>query len=73
MGMSGRYKELSLDRSVHMESMDDYPGVTQVMSSLVEKDGKTTMIVTVLAESKEVRDAIVASGMEHGAWSGREL
>ena len=67
MGMSGRYKELSLDRSVHMESMDDYPGETQVTSTLVVKEGKTTMTVTVLAESKEVRDAIVASGMEHGS------
>jgi uncharacterized protein YndB with AHSA1/START domain len=32
-----------------------------------EKDGTTTMTVTVLAESKEVRDAVLASGMEHGA------
>jgi uncharacterized protein YndB with AHSA1/START domain len=32
-----------------------------------EKDGTTTMTVTVLAASKEVRDAVLASGMEHGA------
>jgi uncharacterized protein YndB with AHSA1/START domain len=32
-----------------------------------EKDGTTTMTVTVLAESKEARDAVLASGMEHGA------
>jgi hypothetical protein len=32
-----------------------------------EKDGTTTMTVTVLAASKEIRDAVVASGMEHGA------
>lgn len=67
MGMRGRYKELSPERTVHMESFDDFPGESQVTSVLTEQDGKTTMTVTVLAASKEVRDAVVASGMEHGA------
>ena len=35
-----------------------------------EMDGATTMTVTVLAASKEVRDAVLASGMEHGAAEG---
>jgi hypothetical protein len=34
---------------------------------LEEKDGTTTMTVTILAASKEVRDAVMASAMEHGA------
>jgi uncharacterized protein YndB with AHSA1/START domain len=34
---------------------------------LVEQGGKTTLTATVLAESKEARDAVIRSGMEHGA------
>jgi uncharacterized protein YndB with AHSA1/START domain len=68
MGMSGRYLDLAPpERSVHMESMDGYPGETRVTSVFTEENGKTTLNVTVLADSKEVRDAILATGMEHGA------
>lgn len=69
MGMSGVYRELAPpERSVHMESFDDYQGSgAQVTSTLVEQDGKTTLTVRVLSPSKEVRDAVLASGMEHGA------
>jgi uncharacterized protein YndB with AHSA1/START domain len=34
---------------------------------LVEQNGKTTMTATVLYASQEVRDAVIQSGMEHGA------
>lgn len=68
MGMRGVYRELAPpDRSVHMESFDDYPGEAQVTAIFVEKGGKTTMTATVLYPSKEVRDAVIQSGMEHGA------
>ena len=68
MGMRGTYKEIaSPERSVHMESFDDFPGESQVTTVFVEKDGKTTMTATVLYDSKEVRDAVIQSGMEHGA------
>jgi uncharacterized protein YndB with AHSA1/START domain len=68
MGMRGVYRELAPpDRSVHMESFDDFPGASQVTTTFVEKDGKTTMTATVLCESKEIRDAVIQSGMEHGA------
>ena len=69
MGMFGRYLELQPpDRSVHEESFDDFPGPPAVVTTLfVEKGGKTTMTATILSPSKEVRDAVVASGMEHGA------
>ena len=33
----------------------------------VEQAGKTTLSATVLYPSKEVRDAVIKSGMEHGA------
>ena len=68
MGMRGVYREIVRpERSVHMESFDDFPGEAQVTSVFVEKDGKTTLTATVLYPSQEVRDAVVQSGMEHGA------
>src|SRR5438128_1125785 len=44
MGMRGRYLEIAPpDRSVHMESFDDFPGESQVTAVFVEEGGKTTM------------------------------
>jgi uncharacterized protein YndB with AHSA1/START domain len=68
MVMHGVYRELVRpERDVHTERMDDYPGEALVTGVLVEADGKTTLTGTVLYESKEIRDAVIASGMEHGA------
>ena len=68
MGMRGVYKEIEAPaRSVHMESFDDYPGESQVTAVFVEQGGKTTLTATVLYPSKEVRDIVLQSGMEHGA------
>lgn len=68
MGMSGVYREVTPpEGSVHMESFDDYPGESQVTTVLVEHEGKTTLTATVLYPSPEVRDAVLRSGMEHGA------
>jgi uncharacterized protein YndB with AHSA1/START domain len=68
MGMRGVYREIvAPERSVHTESFDDYPGESQVTAVFVEQGGKTTLIATVLYSSKEVRDAVIQSGMEHGA------
>jgi uncharacterized protein YndB with AHSA1/START domain len=38
-----------------------------VTTVLTEHDGKTMLAATVRYESQEVRDAVVNSGMEHGA------
>jgi uncharacterized protein YndB with AHSA1/START domain len=38
-----------------------------VSGVLVEHGGKTTLTVTILYPSREVRDAVIKSGMEHGA------
>jgi uncharacterized protein YndB with AHSA1/START domain len=69
MGMRGSYVELDPPaRSVHRESFDDFPGSdSEVTLQLEERSGKTHMTVTVLYPSKEVRDAVLQSGMEHGA------
>lgn len=67
-GMRGTYREIvPPERSVHMESFDDYPGESQVTAMFVEQGGKTTMTATVEYASKDVRDAVIKSGMEHGA------
>src|SRR3954453_6134663 len=68
MGMRGVYREIvPPERSVHMESYDDYPGESQVTAVFVEQGGKTTLTATVLSPSKEIRDIVIKSGMEHGA------
>ena len=68
MGMRGVYREIDApERSVHMESFDDYPGESQVTTVMVEEAGRTTLTATVLYPSKEVRDIVIRSGMEHGA------
>jgi uncharacterized protein YndB with AHSA1/START domain len=68
LGMRGVYREIAApERSVHLESFDDYPGESVVTAVFGEAGGKTTLTVTVDYGSREVRDMVVASGMEHGA------
>jgi uncharacterized protein YndB with AHSA1/START domain len=68
MGMGGVYREIVPgERTVHTEAFDDYPGDSVITTVLTEHDGKTTLTATARYESKEVRDAVVESGMEHGA------
>jgi uncharacterized protein YndB with AHSA1/START domain len=68
IGMRGVYREIvAPERSVHMESFDDYPGESQVTTVLVEQGGRTTLTATVLYPSQEIRDIVIQSGMEHGA------
>ncbi|MCX6023282.1 MAG: SRPBCC family protein [Chloroflexi bacterium] len=68
MGMSGVYRVIEPPhRSVHTESFDVYPGESVVTMVLVESGGKTAMTATVEYPSREVRDAAIQSGMEHGA------
>jgi uncharacterized protein YndB with AHSA1/START domain len=68
MGMRGVYREIvAPERSVHMESFDDYPGESQVTTILAEESGRTTLTATILYPSQEIRDMVIRSGMEHGA------
>lgn len=68
MGMSGVYREIvPAERTVHTEAFDDYPGDSVITTVLTEHDGKTTLTATALYESREVRDIVIESGMEHGA------
>ena len=68
MGMRGVIREMVRpERLVHAESFDDYPGESVVTTQFIEEAGKTTVTITVRYESKQIRDAVIASGMEHGA------
>jgi uncharacterized protein YndB with AHSA1/START domain len=68
LGWGGIFKEIVPEQRIaHVESFDDYPGEAQITSEWTESGGKTTFTATMLYESKEVRDAVIASGMEHGA------
>jgi uncharacterized protein YndB with AHSA1/START domain len=68
MGMCGVYREIvPPERLVSTESFDDYPGESLNTLLLVEQGGKTTLTVTILYQSQEIRDAVIKSGMEHGA------
>jgi len=68
MGMRGVYREIQApERSVHMESFDDYPGESQVTAVFIEKNGRTTMTATIEYPSQEIRDIVIKTGMEHGA------
>jgi uncharacterized protein YndB with AHSA1/START domain len=68
MRMSGVYREIvPPERDVHTERMEGYPGDSLVTGVFVERDGKTTLALTCLYESQEIRDMVIQSGMEHGA------
>lgn len=54
------------ERIVCTELMDGYPSESLVTTVLVEKDGKTTLSLTMLYESREVRDTVLKTGMERG-------
>lgn len=68
MGMGGVYREIMPpERLVHTEAFDDFPGDSIVTTVLVEQGGRTTLTSTGLYPSKEIRDAVLKSGMEQGA------
>jgi uncharacterized protein YndB with AHSA1/START domain len=69
MGMRGVYREIvPAERIVATESFDDpwYEGEAVGTTVFVEQGGKTTLTTTVRYASKEVRDAVLKSPMEHG-------
>jgi uncharacterized protein YndB with AHSA1/START domain len=70
MGMRGVYREIVRpERVVYTESFDEWAeqGSALITTTLVERDGRTTLTCVSVAPSREVRDAVIASGMEHGA------
>jgi uncharacterized protein YndB with AHSA1/START domain len=65
-GIGGVCREKTSERIVTMETMDGQPGEAQVTNTFVEEGGKTTLTLTILFESREIRDAALKSGMERG-------
>ncbi len=73
LGMSGVYKEIAPpERLVSTEMMGGYSDELLSTLMLTEEDGITTIANTVLCPSKEIRDAMLASGMEDGVAEGFE-
>ena len=69
MGISGVYREIvAPERIINTEKFDEawYPGEAVDTLVLVEQAGKTTLTMTMLFESREIRDAALKSGMEKG-------
>jgi uncharacterized protein YndB with AHSA1/START domain len=68
VGMRGTWREIRApERTVHTESFDDDPGESEVSAVFTEHEGKTTLRATVRYATKEVRDIVLESGIEHGA------
>ena len=73
MGMRGFYREIVVPECiVHTESFDDYPSEALATTTLVERDGQTTLTSTIRYETKEIRDAVLKSGMEKGVTASYE-
>lgn len=67
VGFSGEYLEIAPDRVVNTEIFDPYPDLPSVVTStLVESGGRTTLTVRSRYPSREVRDMVLATGMEDG-------
>lgn len=73
MGMGGVYREiLAPERIVTTERFDQawYPGGAEGTIVLVERDGQTTLTMTVRYESKDARDGVLKSPMKEGVEEG---
>jgi uncharacterized protein YndB with AHSA1/START domain len=73
MGMRGIYREVvAPERVVATELFDDpwYPGEAVGTMVLLEEGGKTTLTNTILYASREARDAVLKTPMEHGVAVG---
>lgn len=63
--MSGEYREIKRpERIVHTERFEE--GESLVTSVLQEKNGQTTLAMTMLFESRAARDGAIESGMGDG-------
>jgi uncharacterized protein YndB with AHSA1/START domain len=73
MGMRGVIREIvAPERLVATEVFDQswYVGEAIDTTVLVEKDGKTTLTITVRYDSKEIRDEVLKSPMAEGMSAG---
>src|SRR5919106_3130500 len=78
VGFHGEYREIvPNERIVSTEVYEGAPGGdengTLNTMTLVENDGRTTLTTLVQAPSREIRDAIIESGMEAGMQDAMDL
>ncbi|MBI5490873.1 MAG: SRPBCC domain-containing protein [Deltaproteobacteria bacterium] len=77
MAVGGTIREVAApERFVATERFDQpwYPGEADVAYSFAEKDGKTTVTITVRYESQAARDGVLQTEMPRGlAWSYNQL
>jgi uncharacterized protein YndB with AHSA1/START domain len=69
MGIRGVFREITApERFVATEKFDDpwYEGEAITTNQLVEEHGKTTLTLTILYESREIRDSVLKTPMEEG-------
>lgn len=73
-GFHGCFHEVRPDRIVQTFTFEGEPDGVALEQLLIEDlgDGRTRVRVSSLVESFELRDAILASGMEHGVREGYE-
>jgi uncharacterized protein YndB with AHSA1/START domain len=64
---TGVYREISDERVVHSEKLDDNPAESVVTNTLTEADGKTTVHMVISFDSAEVREMVFSTGMADGA------
>lgn len=74
----GEYREIEApERMTHTEVFEGMPDGDSDPSlnhyTLAEHDGRTTLTVRTVVSSKEVRDMIIATGMETGMQEGYDL
>lgn len=73
MIMRGTYREIAPpERIVQTEIFEPrwYEGEAVNTTTLTEENGKTRLTITVLYDSKEIRDAVLKTGMARGASEG---
>jgi uncharacterized protein YndB with AHSA1/START domain len=72
IGMRGVHREVvPPERIVRTEAWEDWDaGESLVTTVLSEEEGKTRFTATILFPSREIRDAVVKAGLEHGAEEG---
>jgi uncharacterized protein YndB with AHSA1/START domain len=69
MGAGGSFRDIQApERIVHTERFDDpwFEGESIVTTLFTEKDGRTTVEMTMAFDTKETRDGVLKSGMEDG-------
>ena len=72
----GEYREIvPNERLVTTETYEGAPGAPPTLNTatFTEADERTLLTILVQAPSKEVRDAIIESGMEHGLQDAYDL